>query len=99
MLSFFSFLLFFFIALFLGGVVIVLFIVKSVASRLGGNRRNRSSSAQSATGGWQQSGPSGRHTATGERTRPQRKKIFGDDEGEYVDFEEMKDNGQERASR
>lgn len=82
---------FFFIILII--LIIGFSLISGVLKLLFGSRRRGETNRQQQENHRQAQGRTGRHSQTTSRpSSPNRKKIFGDDEGEYVDFEEVKDD-------
>ncbi|MBQ0049437.1 MAG: DUF4834 family protein [Bacteroidales bacterium] len=86
-----NFFLFIFIFAAIQGVRLWWTVRKVMRGQMGGSRSNQSERQQSAYRGegvYRDPSAQARQTAKGSTPR---KKVYGDDEGEYVDFEEVKD--------
>lgn len=87
MLSFLGFIFFFVLIIIFFGLTILSGILRAL---FGFGRRNSSSARSSSAN-------EGKHTRENKkrnaRNTPKRKKVFDDDEGEYVEFEEIKKDG------
>ena len=79
---------FFIIILFIVGLMIILRFINATSSFLGSlfNPSGKRNSRQSANSEYRNTTQS-----TSEPTQKSDKKVFGDDEGEYIEFEEIKE--------
>jgi hypothetical protein len=82
---------FFFTILFLGFILVSLLgfsVIRSFKSFFTGNSKDRNRKRTTVNSNQQRSRS---QNTTTQNTPPSRKKVFADDEGEYVDYEEVKD--------
>lgn len=83
---------FFFTILFLGFILVSLLgfsVIRSFKSFFFGNPKDRNRKRTSVNSNQQQRNRP--QNTTTQNSPPPRKKVFADDEGEYVDYEEVKD--------
>ncbi|MDR0658330.1 MAG: DUF4834 family protein [Mediterranea sp.] len=88
MFSFLGFIFFFILIVLFFGLTIISGILRAL---FGFGRRPSSSTRPSSDG----SGPTHENKKGNVRNTPKRKKLFEDNEGEYVEFEEVKKDGDE----